>query len=571
MAYLISIASSMVVAVGLIPVLCSFLLRKKLPESQKDTFVVGFLKKSIEPFVLFSVRFPKRVLLSGAFVCLCILWIASRMGSDLLPDFNEGAVYVVAAAPPGISLEESTRIGRAIERVMHEVPEIAASHTGRRTGRSEGDEHVMGVNLSEIEAELPPADTLERPREEILHDLRDKLQTIPGVFTEVQQPLQHRISHIISGVRTQIVVRIFGPDLEQLKRLGEEVHAAIKTIPGIVDDAVEQQTLVRQIRIVPKLNELARYGIPLGTVLETMETALQGKVLSQVQEGDRYFDFVIRAENSLRENPSSIPDLLLHTGSGAQVPLKAVAEVKEVYDANQISHENSRRRIFVTCNVADRDLGGVVQEIRERILEEVEFPTGYSWSIGGQYQELVSSSRTMSFLSALALLLIVILLIGTFESPALAAIVMLNIPHAFIGAVLALLITRTNLNMGALVGFVALCGIASRNGILLLSHCVTLIKEEGEVFGPTMWLRACKERLTPVLMTALTTNLGLIPLVLAKGQPGKEILYPVAVVIFGGLITSTLLDFTITPAAGTLYGRKGILRLAGKNGDDPGE
>ncbi len=567
-AYLISITASTVVAIGLTPVLCSLLLGRRLPDVQKDTFVVKVLKKSIEPAVKFSVQFPKLVLMIGLATCLCVLWIASRMGSDLLPDFNEGSVYVIAAAPPGVNLEESSKIGRAIERVMQEVPEIAESHTGRRTGRSEGDEHVMGVNISEIEAQLPERISGDRPREEVLEDLRDRLETIPGIFTEVQQPLQHRISHVISGVRTQIVVRIFGPDLEVLKKLGDEIHGTIKEIPGVVDDSVEQQTLVRQIRIVPRLNELARYRIPLSTVLDTMETALQGKVLSQVQEGSRYFDFVIRAENDLRDHPESIPDLLLHTSSGAQVPLKAVADVKEVYEPNQISHEDSRRRIFVTCNVADRDLGSVVYEIRKRINEEIDLPAGYSWTLGGQYQELVSSTRNMTFLSALALLLIVILLVGVFQSPALATIVMLNIPQAFIGAVLALLITGTNLNMGALVGFVALCGIASRNGILLLSHCVTLIKEEGETFGPEMWLRACKERLTPVLMTALTTNLGLIPLVLAKGEPGKEILYPVAVVIFGGLVTSTLLDFTITPAAGTLYGKKGILHLASTSNED---
>lgn len=570
MAYLISIAASTVVAVGLTPVLCSLFLARHLPESREDTVVVRSLKRAVEPVVLFSVHRPKVVLLAGAGVCLVVLLLASRMGADLLPDFNEGSVYVVAAAPPGVSLEESTKIGRAVERVMREVPEIAASHTGRRTGRSEGDEHVMGVNVSEIEAELPHGED-ERPREEVLADLRNRLGRIPGVFTEVQQPLQHRISHVISGVRTQLVVRIFGPELEVLKRVGERVHEAIRDIPGITDDAVEQQTLVRQIRIVPKLNELARYGIPLAGVLDTMETALQGKVLSQVQEGDRYFDFVIRAENSLRENPKSIPDLLLHTSSGAQVPLKAVADIEEFFGANQISHEDSRRRIVVTCNVVGRDLGSVVHEIRERIDAEVEFPVGYTWSLGGQYEELLASSRTMTFLSGLALLLILILLIGSFRSPALATIILLNIPQAFIGAVLALWITRTNLNMGALVGFVALCGIASRNGILLLSHCVTLIKEEGEEFGPAMWLRACKERLTPVLMTALTTNLGLIPLVLAKGEPGKEILYPVAVVIFGGLVTSTLLDFTITPAAGTLYGKRGILNLAEGNGEQDEE
>lgn len=562
-AYLICIAASTFVAVGLTPVLCSLLLRGHLPDTEADTRVVQYLKRAIGPVVLFSVRFPKLVLLSGFIASSFFLVVLFRLGSDLLPQFNEGSAYIVAMSPPGTNLEESSRLGKAVETMTQKVPELATAPIGRRTGRAEGDEHVMGVGTSEIEVEIrPPVDGQVRSREEILADLRDNLGTVPGLITEVQQPLEHRISHMISGARTQVVLKIFGSELGELRRLAKEVHAAIQDVPGVVDDYVEQQAPIPQIRVEPKLEELARYGLSLSDVLDHLETALQGKHLAEVQEGERYFEFVVRAEDELRDHPELLGDLLLTSPQGAKIPLKAVAKIGQDFGPNEIPHENSRRRILVMCNIADRDLGSAVHEIEAKINEAVDFPEGYNWVVGGQYPELIRSGKAMGTLSALALVLIIAILVGQFRSPALAAIVLLNIPQALIGSVIALLVTGTTLNMGALVGFVALCGIASRNGILLITHFVTLLKEEGETFGPEMILRGCRERLTPVLMTALTTNLGLLPLLYAEGQPGKEILFPVAVVIFGGLITSTILDFTITPAASALYGRKAILRLA---------
>ena len=570
-AYLIAIAASMVVALTVTPVLCSLLLRGKLPETGKDSFLVRVLKRGIEPVVNVSTKWPKIVLGIGALCAIWAFWTASGLGTDLLPKFNEGAAYVVVAAPSGVGLEESSNLGRAVEKVIANVPELADRVAGRRTGRAEEDEHVMGVNISEIDVAIKAVEGQPlRPREEIVADLRNELQKVPGVFTQVDQPLEHRISHIIGGVRTQVVIKIYGPELDRLSDLAGQVHGIIREIPGVVDDYVEQQTNIPQLLIEPKMNELGRYGLRLADVLDTVETCLQGKILSQVTEGGRYFNLVVRAENSLREYPSTIPDLLLDTPTKGKVPLKAVANITPAFGPNRINHENTRRRIFVTCNVADRDLTSVVEEIQDRIGEEVQFPAGYTWETGGQHEELVRSTKAMLVLSALAFVLILGLLVSQFQSLSLATIVLLNIPQALIGSVIAVLLVDINVNMGALVGFIALCGIASRNGILMLSHYVTLIRDEGEEFNSSMILRGCKERLTPVLMTALTTNLGLIPLVMAQGDPGKEILFPVAIVIFGGLITSTLLDFTITPAAATLYGRKSILRLAQARSEDGG-
>ena len=565
LAYAISILSSTVIALTLTPVLSSLLFRGTLRNPDKETFLVKWLKRAVEPIVLASARHPRWVLAAATVVVLIAIGAATRVGRDLLPAFNEGSYSVLSVSPPGTNLEQSTAFGLAVERAMRTVPEIAASVTGRRTGRAEGDEHAHGVNFSEIEVEFGAEEDSEgRSREEVLRDLRQAVSSVPGVVTEVEQPIQHRISVVISGARTQVAIRIFGPDLKELRRLGQEVHTVVRSVPGVVDDYLESQVLVPQLRIVPDPLELSRYGLRQTDVVEAMELALQGKVLSKVLEGERYFDLVLRGTDSLRENPDTIPDVLLSTPTGGKVPLKAVANISKFMGPNEINHENSRRRMYVYCNVAGRDLASTVAEIRERVDGAVRFPEGYTWAIGGQYEQMVDSGRRMTALSLLALLATLALLIGQFRSLPLSLIVLTNIPQALIGSVLALLVTGTTLSVGAMVGFVALCGIASRNGILMISHWVTLIRDEGEEFNARMILRGCKERLTPVLMTALTTNLGLIPLVLSRGAPGKEILYPVAIVIFGGLFSSTLLNFTVTPAATVLFGKRAILRLAGR-------
>ncbi len=565
-AYLVSNFTSMLVSLTITPVLCSYLLRKRLPVYGKDGLLVRILKRAIEPVVLGAARRPLLNLLLGGLVAVWAIWQGTRVGLDLLPEFNEGSIFVLSMSPPGTDLETSSNMAKAVSVAIQSVPEVANSLTGHRTGRSEGDEHAHATSSSDIEAELvTPEGKRARSLAEIQNDLRKALARVPGALTELAQPIGHLISHLIGGARSQVIVKIFGPDLSQLQHLGQQVHAEMKSVPGVVDDYVEQQVLIPQIRVIPKGFELSRYGLHMADVLRTMEIALQGEVLSQVQSGERYFDLVIRGKDSLRENSEAIGNLLLTTPTGGMVPLRAVAEIAKYPGPNMINHENARRRLFVLCNVAGRDLGSTVRQITERI-KGVPFPEGYSWAMGGQYEQLIESGQVMTYLFLATLFLMLTILAVEFRSVALALIVMLNIPQAVIGAVIALMVTGTTLNMGAVVGFVALSGIAARNGILLISHWVTLIRDEGHDFSPETLLLGCKERLTPVLMTALVTTLGLIPLILAKGQSGKEILYPVAVVIFGGLITSTLLDFTITPAAAALYGKKAILRLASHRG-----
>ncbi|MCA9434971.1 MAG: efflux RND transporter permease subunit [Candidatus Omnitrophica bacterium] len=562
-AYVLSILSSMVVSLTVTPVLCSYLLRGKLPDTEKDGFVVGSLKKAIEPVVLGSVKLPVIVLGIAGILLVWLMFVGLSIGRDLLPPFNEGTITISAAAPPGTSLQEASKLAKAAEKAVKKVPEIAASKTGRWTGRAEGDEHIHEVNSSEIEAALiTPEGQKPRPLEEIQHDIRAALEHVSGVVTDLSQPIQHLVSHLIGGARAQVIVKIFGPDLDELRRLGKEVHAQMKEVPGVVDDYLEQQALIPQIRIIPDRNELARYGLRLADVLSTLETALQGRVVSRIQEENAYFDLTVRGSDRLREEASNVGELYLNSPDGSMVPVKAVAQIKEVFGPNVINQENARRRIMVLCNVEGRDLASAVNGIEERVQENVEFPPGYTLEFGGQYEQLIEASQRIGWLSLFALLMIIVLLAAEFRAASLTTIVLLNIPQAMIGAVLALIITGTTLSMGAMVGFIALCGIASRNGILLISHWVNLLRERGGELDPPLILQGCKDRLTPVLMTALTTNLGLIPLVLSEGQPGKEILHPVAIVIFGGLCTSTILDFTVTPAAASLFGKRAIARLA---------
>lgn len=561
--YILSVLSSMVVSLTVTPVLCAYLLRGKLPDTEKDGFVVGGLKRAIEPIVLGSLKVPLLVLgIAGA----CLVWLLFMgwgIGRDFLPPFNEGTITVTAAAPPGTSLQEASKLAKAAEMAIKKVPEIAASKTGRWTGRAEGDEHIHEVNSSEIEAALvTPEGQSPRPLVEIQHDIRSALKNVTGVVTDLSQPIQHLVSHLIGGARAQVIIKIFGQDLQELQRLAKEAHEQMKQVPGIVDDYLEQQVLIPQIRIIPDRNELSRYGLQLADVLETLETALQGRVVSRIQEDNAYFDLTIRGSDKLRENTTNVGDLYLNSPDGSMVPVKAVAEIREVLGPNVINQENARRRILVLCNVEGRDLAGAVTEIEARIRKNVEFPPNYTLEFGGQYEQLIDASKRIGWLSLFALLMIIVLLAAEFRSLSLTMIILLNIPQAMIGAVLALIITETTLSMGAMVGFIALCGIASRNGILLISHWVTLLQERGGELDSELILQGCKERLTPVLMTALTTNLGLIPLVFAAGQPGKEILHPVAVVIFGGLLTSTILDFTVTPAAVWLFGKRAIMQLA---------
>lgn len=517
----------------------------------------------------------------GAAVLLFALAVAAvlRMGTEFLPPFNEGTATISVMAQPGISLAESNRLGTIAEELILSVPEVKS--TGRRTGRAEQDEHAEGVNSSEIDVDFwtqedagnkaqtgsgRSAPSTIRPKEIVLAEVRKKLDELPGVSVNVGQPISHRIDHLLSGVRAQIAVKITGEDLSELRRLARQVEASMRGIDGVVDLQVEQQVLVPELRLRVKREAAARYGFKAGELVETFEVAFNGKVVSQMIEGQRFFDVVLWTSEDVRRNQQALRDLRLVSPSGASVLLSDVADVVEIPGPNQINRENVERRIVVFCNVQGRDLGTTVKDIQASVSMDVlpKLPQGYSISYGGQFESQRSATRILLVLGALSLVAMFALLYAHFRSKALVLQVMLNIPFAFIGSVAALLVAGEHFSVAALVGFISLTGVASRNGILMISHYIHLMAEEGEKFSREMVIRGSQERVGPVLMTAITAGFGLIPLVMAKGEPGKEILYPVALVVLGGLMTSTLLDFLITPTVFFNYSGKAAQKVADK-------
>jgi len=581
-AYIISILVSLVVALTLTPVMCSYLLGNvKAAKNREDgdSFVLRACKTGARFF--YRITFPIPKIVCG--VCLVLVILAgiavAFMGAEFLPPFNEGTATINIAAQPGIALEESNRLGTLAEKLILEVPEVKS--TGRRTGRAEQDEHAEGVNSSEIDVDfwapeessapdrhaLPDgrkAPAAQRDRPTVLKEMNDKLANLPGVMVNIGQPISHRIDHLLSGVRAQVAVKIAGPDLATLRKLAAKVQAAMNGIPGVVQLQTEQQTLIPQVRVRIKREAAARYGFKAGDLTESFETAFNGRVVSQVIQGERLFDLLLWTPEDVRATPEKLRDITLVSPSGAVVLLSDVADVVETPGPNQINREDVRRRIVVFCNVMGRDLGSTVGEIRESVAMDVsdKLPEGYSIVYEGQFESQQRATRLLLLLGSLSLIAMFALLYTHFGSVALVLQVMLNIPFAFIGSVAALLIAGEAFSVASLVGFISLTGIASRNGILMISHYISLMVEERIPFGKELVIRGSQERVAPVLMTALTGILGLIPLVLASGQPGKEILYPVGLVLLGGIITSTFLDFAVTPTVFLNFSGKAAAAVA---------
>lgn len=579
-AYIVSILMSLLVSLTVTPVLSAYLLpNMKQMDAEHEGAVLRACKWAARK--CYAVTFPNPKLVIGVAALLFLLAVAavSRMGSEFLPPFNEGTATISMMAQPGISLAESNRLGTIAENLILSVPEVKS--TGRRTGRAEQDEHAEGVNSSEIDvdfwtheevknsdpqaknsARVAPAQI--RQKEIVLEEIRTKLDQLPGLSVNIGQPISHRIDHLLSGVRAQIAVKVTGADLSELRKLARQVEASMRGIPGVVDLQVEQQVLVPELRLRVKREAASRYGFKAGELVETFEVAFNGKVVSQMIEGQRFFDLVLWTSEEIRRNQQSLRDLRLVSPSGAVVLLSDVADVVEIPGPNQINRENVERRIVVFCNVQGRDLGTTVTEIQASVAMDVlpKLPQGYSITYGGQFESQRSATRLLLILGSLSLVAMFALLFAHFRSKALVLQVMLNIPFAFIGSVAALLIAGEHFSVAALVGFISLTGVSSRNGILMITHYIHLMTEEGQAFSREMVIRGSQERVGPVLMTAITAGLGLVPLVLAKGEPGKEILYPVALVVLGGLITSTLLDFLITPTVFFNFSGKAAQRVA---------
>ncbi len=553
-AYIVSIIASLFVSLTVTPVLSYWLLpQAKFMGHETDGFLLRFLKWLFGFAIRFSVKHPTPILGAVTVAVLVSMFVVTQLGRDFLPPFNEGSVQVNSLLPPGTSLATSNRIAAMVDERIGKIKGVVAF--GRRTGRAELDEHAEGVNVSEIIISFDPNSG--RSREDILAEIREELTQVPGVVISAEQPLAHLISHMLSGVKAQVGIKLFGDDLNILRQKASEMKAAMEGIPGIKDLMVEQQVEIPQLQIKLDRARLARQGLNSSYVNEFIETAMNGRIVSEVVLGQRKFDLVVRLGDEFRQNPDLLRRLTLNLPSGGRIPLEDVATIERGSGPNTVNRENVRRRIVIQCNTAGRDLNSVVTDIQKR-LEPIQrsLPTGYFIEYGGQFESQRNATRMIGLLSLISLAAMFLALYTLFHSVNLALQVLAALPMAAIGAVAALVVTGQSLTVASMVGFISLSGIASRNGILLIAHYMHLVTHEGEQFTPQMIERAGKERLAPMLMTALTAGIALIPLVLASGEPGKEILYPVATVILGGLISSTLLDFFVHPALFWCFGRK---------------
>ncbi len=517
---------------------------------EEDSFVVRRLKKWDESLLRRTLRHPYKVMAGAALLFFLTLATLPFVGTSFLPEFNEGTLTINVLAQPGTSLSESNRIGQISEKLLLEVPEVVS--TGRRTGRAELDEHAEGVHYTEIDVDLKES---ERTREEILADIREKMAVVPGVSVNVGQPISHRLDHLQSGVRAQIAVKLFGDDLATLRSKAEEIRNVMSGVEGATDVQIEKQVLIPQIRFNVDRDRAAQYGLQPGEITETLETALNGRTVSQAIEGARRYDVVVRFEDASRGQLDALRSVTIDTPQGTQIPVSAVATIENLPGPNQILRENTKRRIVISSNTGGRDLGSVVGDIEARIAAQVSLPQGYFIEYGGQFQASQEATRTLSVLTLFSLVAIFFLLIKALGDWRSALQVMINIPLALIGATWALHLSGGVFSIATLVGFISLVGITSRNGIMMISHYLHLMREEGEDFTEEMIIRGSLERLVPVMMTALTAGLSLIPFILAADAPGKEILHPLAVVVLGGILTSTLLDQVVTPAVFCRFGK----------------
>ena len=551
-AYIVSILASMAVAMTITPVLCYYLLPKMKHIDHGDSALVRKLKAWDERLLNWSFDRARALLIGAVAVVVIALASIPFFAKSFLPPFNEGTLTVNVVLNPGSSLVESNQIGTQAENILLAVPEV--TEVGRRTGRAELDEHAEGVHYSEIEVDLKASG---RDREAIIADIRQRLAVLPAVVN-VGQPISHRLDHLLSGVRAQIALKIFGDDLDTLRGLAGELKERLAKIPGITDLQIEKQVLIPQYKIHLDYDAAARYGVASGELLQRLEQLLAGERVGQVIEGNRRFDLTLRLPEEAR-GERGLENLLIETSTG-RVPLSQLARIEDGEGPNQIGRENTRRRIVISANTDGSDMSRIIADIRGEI-DKKPVPEGYFTLLEGQFQAQEQAAKLIALLAIVSLTMIYLVLYSRYRSAVLTAIIMGNVPLALVGSVIALWISGQPLSVAALVGFITLTGIATRNGILKISHYINLCAFEGEVFGRQMIVRGSLERLTPVLMTALVAAFALTPLLLSADAPGKEILHPVAVVIFGGLISSTLLDTLLTPVMFYLFGEKPLQRL----------
>ena len=551
-AYIVSILASLIVSVTVTPAMCYWLLPRMRGIAHTDTFLIRFLKRVNERAVIRALANPTPLAVTAVVAVAAAAWSVPYLPRTFLPQFIEGAFLVVVQAEPGISLPESNRIGALSERLVQLVPEVRL--VARRTGRAELDEHAKEVFVSELEVLLRPS---ERPLAQIMADVRARLAMLPAAVA-IGQPIGHRIEEVMSGVRAQIALKIFGDDLETLRRLAGGLHDGMRQIRGLTDVNIEQQVDIPQLRIRVDYDRARLFGVTPTRVVEAVGSLSDGHVVSQVVDGGRRFDVLLRLADGDRST-GGIAELQIETPSG-RIPLSQVATVEMAQGPNQIYRENARRRILVYANTDGTNNAGAIAEIR-KLLAGTPMPAGYFSNMEGTFQAQEESQLLIGLLSLVSLSLIFVVLYTRYRSAVLTLIIMGNVPLALIGSVAALWITGQALSVSSMIGFITLAGISTRNGILKISHFINLMVHEDEVFGQAMILRGCSERLTPVLMTALSAGLALIPLLHGAETPGKEVLHPVAVVIFGGLISATLLDALLTPVLFHRFGRAAVERI----------
>ncbi len=549
-AFIVALFASTFVALTLTPVLCSYLLSNTKGEGlPKEAFVAVWMKKHYERALLGALKYNKWVLGGTIAIFVVALGCFFTLGRSFLPSFNEGSLTINITSMPGVSLEESDKLGRRAEELLLSIPEIQT--VARKTGRAELDEHSRGVNGSEIEA---PYELKDRSKDEMMQEVRDKLNTLSGANIELGQPISHRIDAMLSGTKASIAIKLFGDDLNHLYLYANRIKTAITGVEGIADLNVEQQIERPQLQLVPKREMMAKYGVTMPEFAEFVEVNLAGAVVSQVYEKGKVFNLIVRAKDNARDEMDKVRDLMIDTPSGERIPISYVADVVSTMGPNTVSRENVKRKIVISANTSGRDLRGVVNDVQERIEAEVKLPEGYHVEYGGQFESEQAASQTLLLTSLMSIVVIFLLLYMQFKNAAQSGVILINLPLALIGGVFALMITSGEVSIPAIIGFISLFGIATRNGMLLISHYNDL--RAGGMELKESIVKGSLDRLNPILMTALTSALALIPLAFRGDLPGNEIQSPMAQVILGGLLTSTLLNGFIVPIVYELMNKK---------------
>jgi HME family heavy-metal exporter len=558
LSYIIALIASTIVAMTISVVMCYYLLpNSKMITEGLETRFVKWIKRKAEPIIRWNIRNAKIGLIIAAVSFVLTSILVLQAGKEFLPPFNEGTLTIGVASPPGSSLEHSNQLGQRIEAALLQIPGVKS--TARRTGRAEEDEHANGVEVSELEVDI---DLSERKKDDIIGDVKASLSQIDlrGANVTIGQPISHRIEHILSGVRAPLVIKLFGSDLDELRTYADKIRDILEEIPGTLNPVVDQEVKVPQVTITPDRERAAQYGFTFGELTDAIETILAGEEIGRILDGNKSYKLILRLDEGRLQDVSQLKHLPLYTPQGISIPLSAVADIREIEGRNSISHDNGQRRLVISSGILDGDSVTIIETLKERIQKEITLPQGYFLSYEGSYQSQQESTRSLLFFTILAFIGILLVLYYKFRSVSFVLQILANIPVTYLGAMIGVLLTGNVISLASLVGLISILGLAARNGILLIEYWVYQATEEGIPFGEELIVRGSLNRLVPMLMTALTSILALIPLLLSPDQPGKELLYPLAVTTFGGLIVSTLVEIIIRPGMFKMFGEKPLLK-----------